>query len=46
LVANQDSDNIVVFSINQKTGLLRNHSVNNELKSPSCIQFFENIVLK
>ncbi len=46
LVANQDSHNIVVFSINQKTGLLRNHSVNNELNSPSCIQFFEDSVLK
>ena len=41
LVANQDSDNIVVFSIDQKTGLLKKHSINNELNSPSCIQFLE-----
>jgi 6-phosphogluconolactonase len=39
LAANQDSDNLVVFSINQKSGLLKKHSVNTELKSPSCIQF-------
>lgn len=40
LVANQLSDNISIFEINKKTGLLR-HSGNIELPIPVCIQFAE-----
>jgi 6-phosphogluconolactonase len=39
LVANQDSDTIVIFAIDQYTGLLKRHSINNELGSPCCIHF-------
>ena len=42
LVANQDSDNIVVFRIDQKNGLLKQISINNDIKTPSCIQFMVN----
>ena len=41
LVANQDSHNIVVFSINQTTGSLKQHAVNTEIKSASCICFLD-----
>ena len=39
LVANQDSDNIVVFKISQENGLLQRHSVNRHIKTGCCIQF-------
>lgn len=39
LVANRDSDNIEVFKINQKTGLLENTGFNIELDMPVCIKF-------
>lgn len=41
LVANQDSNNIVVYSIDQESGFLKQHAVNTELKSASCIQFLD-----
>ena len=42
LGANQDSDSIVVFSINQSNGLLKKNDINKEIKTPCCIQFLEN----
>jgi len=39
LVANQDSDNIVVFKINQDDGLLKKHHINSEIRTGCCIQF-------
>ncbi|WP_064196934.1 MULTISPECIES: lactonase family protein [Emticicia] len=41
IVANQSSDNIVVFSRNQQTGLLKKLSDNTKILHPSCIQFKE-----
>lgn len=40
LVANQDSDNIVVFSINQSNGLLEKVKISKDIKTPTCIQFY------
>lgn len=39
LVANQDSDTIVTFKINQTTGLLENTGFIAEIPSPVCIKF-------
>lgn len=39
LAANQDSHNIVIFQINQSTGLLTVRSINEDVKSPSSILF-------
>ncbi len=39
ICANQDSDNLVVFSIDQKSGNLSQANVNNEVKTPSCVLF-------
>ncbi|MDN5217281.1 lactonase family protein [Fulvivirgaceae bacterium BMA12] len=39
ICANQDSDNLVVFSINQESGELSQISVNEEVKTPSCVLF-------
>ena len=39
LVANQDSDTLVVFSVDSNTGLLRKVSENCEAKSVSCLKF-------
>ncbi|AFK04834.1 protein of unknown function DUF2394 [Emticicia oligotrophica DSM 17448] len=41
IVANQSSDNIVVFRRNQQTGLLKKLSDNTKILHPSCIQFKE-----
>ena len=40
LAANQDSDNIIVFSINQSNGLLEKIHVNKDIKTPTCIKFY------
>ena len=37
--ANQDSDNLIVFKIDQKSGRLSQTSVNEEVKTPSCVLF-------
>ncbi|WP_170179735.1 lactonase family protein [Flavivirga rizhaonensis] len=39
LVANQDSDTIVVFAINEQAGLLNKAQENKESKSISCLKF-------
>jgi 6-phosphogluconolactonase len=39
LVANQDSDNIYVYSINQKTGELTETSINYKIPTPVCLSF-------
>jgi 6-phosphogluconolactonase len=38
-VANQDSDNVVVFKRNRKTGLLQATGIDLKIPSPVCIQF-------
>ncbi len=38
IVANQASDNLVVFNRNSKTGLLKKLSVTMKIKNPTCIQ--------
>lgn len=38
LVANQDSDNIMVFKVNQDDGLLKKHLENYDVKTGCCIQ--------
>jgi 6-phosphogluconolactonase len=40
LVANQNSDNIVTYSINEKSGLLENPINNTGINTPVCIQFY------
>ncbi|MFM9701214.1 beta-propeller fold lactonase family protein, partial [Streptomyces europaeiscabiei] len=39
LVANQNSDEIVVFTRNKTTGLLSDSGTRIKVGSPSCIQF-------
>lgn len=39
LTANQDSDNIVVFKMDQKNGLLKKQIENYDVKTGCCIQF-------
>ncbi len=39
IVANQDSHNLVVFSIDPHNGKLTKKSENNQVKSPSCVLF-------
>ncbi len=39
LVANQDSDNIVVYKLDQRTGALSNPIVSNGIMTPVCIEF-------
>ncbi len=39
VAANQDSDNLVAFSINQTNGLLQNPKVTNGVPTPVCIKF-------
>ena len=41
LAANQDSDNIVVFGIDQKTGRLRPRGDVLQVPSPVCLKFVE-----
>lgn len=41
LVANQDSDNLVSFQIDPKSGLLRRPVVLNEVATPVSLQFFD-----
>lgn len=40
IVANQNSDNIVVFKINTETGELTETGVDIEVPSPTCVQLF------
>lgn len=39
LVANQDSDNIVTFKINQETGMLEDTGLEVEVMTPVCLKF-------
>ncbi|HZH96465.1 MAG TPA: beta-propeller fold lactonase family protein, partial [Flavisolibacter sp.] len=39
LVANQNSDNIVIFTRNKTTGLLKPTGKTIEIGSPVCLQF-------
>lgn len=39
LVANQDSDNIVTFKINQKTGILEDIGIETKVNTPVCLKF-------
>ncbi|TRX60045.1 lactonase family protein [Fulvivirga sp. M361] len=39
ICANQDSDNLIVFRIHQTSGRLSQISVNEEIKTPSCVLF-------
>ena len=39
LVANQDSDNVVVFGINRETGLLEDTGVDEKVMTPVCLKF-------
>lgn len=41
LVANQDSDSIVTFEINQETGLLKETGYVTEVPTPVCIKFLK-----
>ncbi len=41
LVANQDSDNIVIFSRNKKTGLLKETGTRIKLPKPVCLQMLK-----
>ncbi len=41
LVANQDSDNIVTFKINQTTGLLEDTGLELEVFTPVCLKFLK-----
>ncbi len=42
LVANQDSDNIVIFSIDQASGLLKATGHEISIPNPVCLKFLEN----
>jgi 6-phosphogluconolactonase len=39
LVANQDSDNVVIFKRDKKTGLLTSTGKKIEVGNPTCLQF-------
>lgn len=39
LVANQDSDNIVTFKINQETGILEDTGIETKVNTPVCLKF-------
>jgi len=41
LVANQESDNVIVFSINAQTGLLKSTGIQIKIPNPVCLKMLK-----